>query len=471
MVKGTMEDHANIFQILFHYEFISTAVISDKGFFIRGNTNFYEHLGLTESDLVNKDISNIFSYNGDIELNNIEFGQEVGLKYKNSYGKECFHKASIIPIFNKNNILQYYLLLVPNNGYENLFNGFRFDLHLFIEQFPNSVVITDTKGNIQYVNPAFCKKTGYLCEELIGRNPRMLKSGVMDSVVYEKLWKTILNGNSWKGVLINKNKDGQLYSEVTVINPVKEDNEIKYFLALKGKATLLKQNHDKTQVREDLAEIGKMTSYLLHEIKSPFAAIKMNFDTIKDTIVKHSTAVNIIDREIRRLDKLLNETLQFSREEELSIVNVNIFNVVNYSMELLIPLMTKKNIVVENSVQKIVIKADAQKIKSLFLYLLENSIDAMTNNGKIEVWSELNDNFVFIYFKDNGCGIESTLSKKIFEPFFTTKSKGTGLGLALVKKILDKHFGTIELLSGNEGSTIFKIKLLVHYEQTKNCNN
>ncbi|MDR3626963.1 MAG: PAS domain S-box protein [Ignavibacteriaceae bacterium] len=461
MIKEIMEEQANIFQILFHYEFVSTAIISNNGFFIRGNTKFYEHLGLTESDIINKNITNVFSYNRNVELNDIVFGQEIGLSFKDNYGKENFYKASIIPVFNKNNIRQYYLLLVLNNGLESLFNGFRFDLSLFIEQFPNSVLITDIKGNIQYVNPAFCNKTGYSCEELLGQNPSMLKSGIMDKAVYEKLWTTVLGGNSWKGVLINKNKNGQLYSEITVISPIKENNEIKYLVALKGKATLLKQNQNKAQVREDLAEIGKMTSYLLHEIKSPFAAIKMNFDTIKDTIVKNSTAVNVIDREIRRLDKLLNETLRYSREEELSIVNVNIFSVVNYSIELLIPLITKKNIVVENKVQKIVIKADAQKIKSLFLYLLENSIDAITDGGKIEVWSELNGNFVSIYFKDNGCGIESALSKKIFEPFFTTKSKGTGLGLALVRKILDKHFGTIELLSGNEGSTIFKIKLLV----------
>jgi PAS domain S-box-containing protein len=374
------------------------------------------------------------------------------------------------PIFFQN-IYQNYPLLILDNDIEKLIDTFQFILQQVIEQISSSIIITDLQGNIQYVNPAFCNITGYSFEEVLGQNPRMLKSGIIKNVVYENMWETILAGNIWKGELINRRKNGELYSETTIISPIKGNTEIKNFIAIKENAISLKKGQNKKQGKENLVEIGKMTSYILHEIKSPFAAIKMNLDSIKEYIPKNITQYDIIEREVKRLDKLLNETLMYSREKELDIVNVNIYNIVNYSIEMLEQNMAKKKIVAINKVQKIIIEVDGQKIKSLFLYLLENSIDAIGSNGKIEVWSELDNNYIVVFLKDTGCGIESKNKNKIFDPFFTTKYKGSGLGLALVKKILEKHSGSIELLSGEKGNTIFKIKMLIHYGKTKNCYN
>ena len=95
-----------------------------------------------------------------------------------------------------------------------------------IEQSGNTIVITDTKGNIEYVNPKFEQSTGYTIEEALGNNPRILKSGRHSDEEYSQLWKTISGGNAWNGEFLNKRKDGSLYWESATIAPVLDQNDV-----------------------------------------------------------------------------------------------------------------------------------------------------------------------------------------------------------------------------------------------------
>ncbi len=107
-----------------------------------------------------------------------------------------------------------------------------------VDQSPVSIVITDTKGNIEYVNDYFEKITGYTSEEAIGANPRILKSGVQDKKVYENLWQTIANGKTWRGELQNKAKDGTLYWESVSISPIfNESGDVNSYVAVKENIT------------------------------------------------------------------------------------------------------------------------------------------------------------------------------------------------------------------------------------------
>jgi PAS domain S-box-containing protein len=93
-----------------------------------------------------------------------------------------------------------------------------------VEQAADGIVVTDTNGQIQYVNPAFTAMTGYTSEEAVGQNPRILKSGLQPAALYEDLWNTIRSGRVWHGELINRRKDGTLYDEEMRIAPVEDDN-------------------------------------------------------------------------------------------------------------------------------------------------------------------------------------------------------------------------------------------------------
>ena len=116
----------------------------------------------------------------------------------------------------------------------------------------NSIVITDSKGTILWSNPAFLQLTGYASEEVLGKNPRILKSAKQDSSFYTDLWATIASGNTWHGELINRRKDGSLYTEEETITPVRIGNGgITHYIAIKQDVTLRKIADDKLRRAEE----------------------------------------------------------------------------------------------------------------------------------------------------------------------------------------------------------------------------
>jgi PAS domain S-box-containing protein len=120
-----------------------------------------------------------------------------------------------------------------------------------VEQSPASVVITDLRGTIEYVNRKFCEVTGYTVEEAIGQNPRILKSGHTPPEVYRELWKTIKTGSEWRGEFQNKKKNGELYWESATISPLKAgDGSIAHYLAVKEDITDRKQMEDSIREKE-----------------------------------------------------------------------------------------------------------------------------------------------------------------------------------------------------------------------------
>lgn len=126
-------------------------------------------------------------------------------------------------------------------------------LKLAVEQSANTVVITDTDGNIEYVNPKFVETTGYTVEEAIGQNPRILKSGEHSAEFYEELWNTITAGRTWKGEFHNRRKDGSLYWERAIISPVHDaDGRIINYIAIKEDVTERKKMEESLREREEL---------------------------------------------------------------------------------------------------------------------------------------------------------------------------------------------------------------------------
>ncbi len=177
-----------------------------------------------------------------------------------------------------------------------------------IEQSASTVVITDTEGNIEYVNPKFVETTGYTFEEALGKNPNILKSGEMDSENYKKMWDTIKNGNDWQGEFHNKSKSGTLYWEYAVISPVKDK---------KGNITNF------VAVKEDITEKKKMENSLKYqkEVQNIISMISSDF-------VKNKN--EDLDKTLNNTLKLLSEFLDADRvyiflfsEKENIIINTH----------------------------------------------------------------------------------------------------------------------------------------------------
>ena len=152
-----------------------------------------------------------------------------------------------------------------------------------LHQSPVSVVITDPLGNIEYVNPKFTETTGYCAEEVLGQNPRILKSGHTSSEEYAVLWRTIAGGQVWRGELQNRRKDGTLFWELASIAPVKDDEgRVTHFVALKEDITQDKAIEQQLRRTQQLRALGQLTGGIAHDFNNLLAIIVGNLELLAD---------------------------------------------------------------------------------------------------------------------------------------------------------------------------------------------
>ena len=291
---------------------------------------------------------------------------------------------------------------------------------------------------------------------------------------YDKFFYSALDPNRERSnnqISINKNLLLLLDSQIT--NAMPENLNDSKLEQLKNVVQYSPASTKQLGNNENLIELGKMLTFALHEIKTPLTSIKINVDILErnnsiDRKAKES--IRIMKTEINRLTKLLKNILLFSNYPHSTFEEVILYEKIKNIKLLLEPLLNEKKIALFNKTLKVSLLADSKQLQSLFLLLIENSIEAIKENGKIEITSQLKDNKCHIYIKDNGCGLN--YSEDIFKPFISSKSYGTGLGLAIAKNIVDNHNGMIRLFSSEPGKTIFEIILpTVRKDNGKNINN
>jgi two-component system, cell cycle sensor histidine kinase and response regulator CckA len=143
-----------------------------------------------------------------------------------------------------------------------------------IEQAGEGIVMTDARGNIEFVNPAFEQMTGYSQNEILGRNPRILKSGNHDEPFYRDLWETISNGRTWAGRMINKRKDEKLYTEETTISPVREaSGRIVNYVAVKRDITEHLRLAAQFQQAQKMEAVGLLAGGVAHDYNNMLSVI------------------------------------------------------------------------------------------------------------------------------------------------------------------------------------------------------
>ena len=330
------------------------------------------------------------------------------------------------------------------------------------------IVITDAKGEIEYVNPAFTEITGYSIEEVQGKTPRILKSNHQTEKFYKDLWQTLTSKQTWKGEFLNKKKDRTVYWENAVISPiVDEKNNIISYIAVKEDITEVKKARETLVAAKEKAEESDRlkTAFLQnmsHEIRTPlngilgFAELLKEADLNKEDVFNYS---NIITKSGHRLLDLINNILDISKIESGNVdVNPKPFTL-NYLLKDLWNLIKlkaeEKGLALEMdyglSDSDSLIISDKGKLNQIIINLINNAIK-FTSKGKIVCNYVVKDNFLHFSVKDTGVGIEKKHQDKIFNRFYQTdfsKSRefeGAGLGLAITK-------GLVELLGGEIGFT------------------
>ena len=349
-----------------------------------------------------------------------------------------------------------------------------------VEQSPASIVITDLKGDIEYVNPKFVDITGYIPEEVVGRNPKILKSGEKPSEEYKELWNTISSGKDWFGEFRNKRKNGELFWESASISPIRNtEGVITHFIAIKEDITEKKEKElELIKAKEKAVESERLKSSFLanmsHELRTPMVGI-LGFAELMKNISENSELQDFADnisKSGKRLLETLNLILDLSRIEagrvEVKTGEVNIVKLASEVYTNYLNEADKKRIKLsfKNSEDIIIAKIDERMIFESINNLVNNAFK-FTKSGeiKIEISSDKKNGYAKIRISDTGIGIEKENLKVIFEEFrqasegYSRSFEGTGLGLTITKNFVEKNGGNILVESEPGVGTSFTIEL------------
>ncbi|MEO8230959.1 MAG: PAS domain S-box protein, partial [Ignavibacteriota bacterium] len=349
-----------------------------------------------------------------------------------------------------------------------------------VEQSPVSIIITDIKGNIEYVNPKGIETTGYQFSELQGKNPRIFKTGEKSANDYKVLWDTISSRKEWHGEFQNKKKNGELYWESASISAiVNNTGEIIHYLAVKEDITEQKKiNEELINSKEKAEEMSRLKSNFLanmsHELRTPLVGILGFAEIIRQEIVSPEIKVmaETICKSGNRLSETLNLILDLSQLEtekkEIKFQKVELVVITKEVITLFKVTAQEKglSLISSFSSESIFINFDARAYYSILNNLINNAIK-FTSEGSITTSVSQYDDSVEISVTDTGIGIAKNDYQSIFEEFrqvsegYSRNFEGSGLGLSITKKLVEKYGGTITVESEVGKGSTFKVILPV----------
>jgi len=351
-----------------------------------------------------------------------------------------------------------------------------------VEQKPVMILITDTEGNIEYVNPRFEEVTGYTLDEVIGKKPNIVKSGKMPDKLYIDMWNTIKSGNVWHGELINKKKNGDFYWANISTSPI-TDNEgnIKHFIGIQEDITHKKKIEEELIIAKEHAEESDRlkTAFLQnmsHEIRTPmnaiigFSGLMISEYNNKEKLEEYSRIINNNCTDLLEIiDGIIDIALIESGQLSINYDECNLKTVFSdlalffneYKVRLGKPHLefTLQSLCGSSD---LVIKTDSAKLKQILINLISNAFK-FTHSGKIVGGCKFDEDQNLIFFvSDTGIGIPPDKQGVIFERFIKLDQDenrfqdGSGLGLAIVKELIDLLGGRIWLESEpSKGSTFY----------------
>jgi PAS domain S-box-containing protein len=341
-----------------------------------------------------------------------------------------------------------------------------------IDSAHDCIVITDRRGVIEYVNPAFEKVTGYTAAEALGQKTSILKSGEHDEAFYRDLWKTILAGDVWQGEIINRRKDGTLYPERMTITPVRDAaGRIAQFVAIKRDVTQTKRaeqtQREHEAAKEAVQSLNRVLGVVGHELRTPLAAVRATTEFLVTDGVSDPEQLRVfiqnIHNEVVRMSGLLNNLLEAAHLHSGQIHwqwgDADLSAVCRQAAEMVRPFVDQQRVKLDWQIDppNLRMQGDADAISRMLVNFVHNSVKH-TPQGFIRVdVSRVNTpdgDRVRFRITDSGEGIAQDIVKKLGKAFVLNNGfagsdyvKGTGLGLAICKEIAAVHGGSITVRS------------------------
>lgn len=380
-----------------------------------------------------------------------------------------------------------------------------------VEQADDIVVITDAKGKIEYVNPAFEDITGYFAAEAIGKNPRILNSGKQAPEFYENMWRLLTQGLVWRGRLVNRRKDGAEYVADVTISPIRNDDKVTHYVGVQKDITHEITLEKQLQQSQKLEAMGTLAGGIAHEINTPTQFVNTNLEFIQSSFTdlsefltycidyitfKSETEPSEVDKfndmyEEKDVAYILEEiplALEQSKDGTQKIAKIvgSMKHFTQPTGESKIP--TEINEILQDSctlsggewkpVADItfdladdlpMVPCMQSEVSQVFLNMIVNATHAIESSsnedkakGTILISSKAVVGGIEVCIGDDGPGIPDTIKDRLFDPFFTTKEpgKGTGQGLSFSHAIIvEKHNGRISFESQEGVGTTFTIFL------------
>jgi PAS domain S-box-containing protein len=327
------------------------------------------------------------------------------------------------------------------------------------------VAMTDVQGTITYVNDQFCQISKYSRDELIGQNHRLINSGLHPPEFFKEMYRTIAGGRVWRAEIRNRAKDGSIYwVDTTIVPAVGEDGRPYQYIAIRYDVTERKRSEATLRAQMALVQIGKMAAVVAHEVRNPLAGIRGAMQVLGGRVPAGSREHRVIAEVVGRIDALndiVEDLLLFARPRPVVPAPVRINDLLGETVSLLRTDPRFQGITLRMDPTDASVMADADQLKLVVQNLLINGAQAMGGPGEIRVSTRIEGDRLEMRIIDQGPGILPEAREHLFEPFFTTKHRGTGLGLATTRRILEDHGGTIDLDCPPGGGTVAIIRLPV----------
>jgi PAS domain S-box-containing protein len=346
-----------------------------------------------------------------------------------------------------------------------------------VQQSPSTIVIADTEGNVEYVNPKFTELTGYSSSEVIGKDSNILKSGEQDAEFYKEMWKVLESKEVWRGQFHNKKKNGDLFWEASSISAIlNESGDVINYIKVGEDITLQKNTETELKIAlEKALESDKLKSAFLanmsHEIRTPMNGIRGFIDLLNNPDLSHSeinTYSEIINKSSDRLLSTINDIIDLSRIEAgevlISNTTISIESVMNEIYIFHSPEAELKGLSFSLeptlSLDLVNITTDGDKLHGILTNLVKNAIK-YTEKGSVTLGCSLKNKCIEFFVEDTGVGIPKDRKQAIFNRFEQADIgnrrafDGSGLGLAISKAYAEMLGGKIWVKSELGKGSVF----------------
>lgn len=334
-----------------------------------------------------------------------------------------------------------------------------------IESAVDGILVIDARGRIEVFNPAAERLFGYRESEILGQNVKLLMpspyreahDGYLTNYLTTNVQRIIGIGREVMG----QRRDGTTFPLHLSVGEMVVAGERKFAGIVHDLSERVRMEQ---QLREQaaLVHLGEMAAVVAHEVKNPLAGIRAALQILTGRMTAAAMDASILGEIIARIDglnDLMKDLLLFARPPQPRLAPVHVRSLVQSTADLIAadPALEAVRVEVDGSAKPI--EADPGLLKIAFLNLMVNGAQAMGGRGTMRVALESSSTTCRIAFKDHGPGIPREVREKLFTPFFTTKQRGTGLGLATAKRLIEAHQGKITIDCPLEGGTTVTVQL------------